>query len=214
MSADLFAEFGSSGSNAPASQQQRQQGHATPSTFSFFDDLRTPPVSAPDQVVAQAVAPAPNNAQQDADDTDDWGEFEGDTASFERPPLMKQDSFAFVAAAATRARAPTLSTTQEVVSICIPKNPNIYQCAVALYFISLISSQSHEASWQKAPVLKAKSSADPSVLFDAEDDFEDDDFGEFEEPEQTSADKPKVTMGSLGVSTSSNDAFCFPCAYS
>ncbi|KAF1958351.1 hypothetical protein CC80DRAFT_408770 [Byssothecium circinans] len=36
------------------------------------------------------------------------------------------------------------------------------------------------ASWTKAPVIKAKKSADPSVLFDAEDDFDDDDFGDFE----------------------------------
>ncbi|PVI02926.1 hypothetical protein DM02DRAFT_717104 [Periconia macrospinosa] len=41
--------------------------------------------------------------------------------------------------------------------------------------------QPSQEGWAKAPVIKAKKSADPSVLFDAEDDFgEDDDFGDFE----------------------------------
>jgi len=39
---------------------------------------------------------------------------------------------------------------------------------------------SSQESWTRAPVVKAKKSADPSVLFDAEDDFDDDDFGDFE----------------------------------
>lgn len=137
MSADLFAEFGSSDSNAPASQQQRQQAHSSPSTFSFFDDLRTTPVSVPTQ---QTTVPTPSNAQQDANEDDDWGEFEGDNASFEPPPLMKQDSFAFVAAAATRARAPTLSTAHENVSICVLENQNIRWFKTVLWSISLIAS--------------------------------------------------------------------------
>ncbi|EFQ94017.1 hypothetical protein PTT_08442 [Pyrenophora teres f. teres 0-1] len=41
------------------------------------------------------------------------------------------------------------------------------------------SSQPVDQTWQHAPVIKAKKSADPSVLFDAEDDF-DDEFGDFE----------------------------------
>jgi hypothetical protein len=107
MSADLFAEFGSSSNTAAPVQQQQKHTGASP--FSFFDDITETP---PAQAAPHAIAPSNQDAQQDADD-DDWGEFEGDTSSFVKPPLVKQDSFAFVAAAAARARAPTLSTTQE-----------------------------------------------------------------------------------------------------
>ena len=55
-------------------------------------------------------------------------------------------------------------------------------------------------TWQKASVLKAKTSADPSVLFDAEDDFGDDDFGDFEESEPGPASAKNVKVGSTGVS--------------
>jgi hypothetical protein len=48
--------------------------------------------------------------------------------------------------------------------------------------------------------LKAKKSADPSVLFDAEDDFGDDDFGDFEEPESVPANATNIQTGSTGVS--------------
>jgi hypothetical protein len=50
-------------------------------------------------------------------------------------------------------------------------------------FSAFQSSQPSHASWQKAPIIKAKRSADPNVLFDAEDgldDNDDDDFGDFE----------------------------------
>jgi hypothetical protein len=50
-------------------------------------------------------------------------------------------------------------------------------------FTSIQPAQQSHSSWQKAPVIKAKKSADPSVLFDAEDDLEDgddEDFGDFE----------------------------------
>jgi hypothetical protein len=57
-----------------------------------------------------------------------------------------------------------------------------------------------DSTWQKAPVLKAKKSADPSVLFDAEDDFGDDDFGDFEEPEPGPTNATSPQTGSTGVS--------------
>jgi hypothetical protein len=115
MSADLFAEFGaSSTSNTPSTQQQKQSTNSAATPFSLFDDFQAAP--APTPTGQQPIVPS--NAQQDGDDNDEWGEFEGDTASFEPPPLQKQDSFAFVATAASRARAPTLPSTQENVGLC------------------------------------------------------------------------------------------------
>jgi hypothetical protein len=53
-------------------------------------------------------------------------------------------------------------------------------------------------AWQKAPIVKAKKSADPSVLFDAEaDPDDDDDFGEFENADANSA--PVPTTGSSAL---------------
>jgi hypothetical protein len=50
-------------------------------------------------------------------------------------------------------------------------------------------------------VIKAKKSADPSVLFDAEDDFEDDDFGDFEGTtgRNASAAQPSGSGGALDL---------------
>ena len=65
---------------------------------------------------------------------------------------------------------------------------------------SFSGPSSTENAWQKAPVLQAKKSADPSVLFDAEDDFDDDDFGDFEESESIPASNTNVQTSSAGVS--------------
>ena len=114
MSADLFAEFATpSTTPLPQAQQQKQSNRPAATSFSFFDDFTA---AAPAPVHAAPQSIAPSDAQQEIEEDDDWGDFEGDTASFEKPPLVKQDSFAFVAAAATRARAPTLPPTQERVS--------------------------------------------------------------------------------------------------
>ncbi|KAH7382245.1 hypothetical protein BKA66DRAFT_418340 [Pyrenochaeta sp. MPI-SDFR-AT-0127] len=58
--------------------------------------------------------------------------------------------------------------------------------------------QSTQETWQKAPIVKAKKSADPSVLFDAEEEFdEDDDFGDFEGTEEP---KPPPVTPAAGSS--------------
>lgn len=111
MSADLFAEFGStSSSNTTSAQPPQPSDVQRATTFSFCDDLAAPP--APAQAPPQTTASI-SNAHQDDGDNDDWGDFEGDASSFEPAPLVKQDSFAFVATQATRARAPTLPPTLE-----------------------------------------------------------------------------------------------------
>jgi hypothetical protein len=114
MSADLFAEFGTSPNpGAPPAQQQNQPSIQRASSFSFFDDVTAPP---PTQAAPQPTS-SNWNAQQDDGDNDDWGDFEGSAPSFRPPPLVKQDSFAFVATQATRARAPTLPSTLENVGL-------------------------------------------------------------------------------------------------
>ena len=56
--------------------------------------------------------------------------------------------------------------------------------------------------------MKAKKSADPSVLFDAEDDFPEDDFGDFEEPEVAATKSTTMPTASSGVSRSDNEKGC------
>ncbi|KAL1600527.1 hypothetical protein SLS60_006913 [Paraconiothyrium brasiliense] len=177
MSADLFAEFGASSN--PNASQQKHPGNPNATSFSFFDDFTAAP--SPTQTAPQPAAPA-SSTQQDDDDNDDWGDFEGGASSFEKPPLVKQDSFAFVAAQATRARAPTLPPTLENDDFFKNSTPRLAQ-----------------TTWQKAPVVKAKKSADPSVLFDAEDDFGDDDFGDFEGTNPTPTQSIATAKSSTGI---------------
>ncbi|ORY14861.1 hypothetical protein BCR34DRAFT_559596 [Clohesyomyces aquaticus] len=141
MSADLFAEFGTS----PPPQQPKSSNPTQPvQSFGFLDDL----TSSSQVTTTSAWAPAPPSAQAfpfqiptntattaAADDTDDWGDFEGvDVQTVKLDP----DPFFF----------PPSQT-------------------------GLVS--------QTAPVIKAKKSADPNVLFDAEEE-DDDEFGHFEGP--------------------------------
>lgn len=188
MSADLFAEFAT---DAAPNQQQQPAGHAkggqqpAPS-FSFFDDLKpsattVPQAQAPSQQQHfQSFSSAPTQAAITTDD-DDWGDFEGGTS--EQAPPTKQDPFAF--------GTPRTSQPQQ----------NTWNIAPATSdpFAYDLSQQAHPSQdlWQRAPVVKAKKPADSSVLFDAEDDFEDDDeFGDFEGTEETATTPavPKVSQ--------------------
>lgn len=165
MSADLFAEF------AADSESVQKQPPVTQNTakFSFFEDLNTTPASAaqaqplPAQQQYQSFVSAPSQAP--AID-DDWGDFEGDSSSLRPAPPVKQDSFAFVAALASRPGQQTA-------------NP---QPALQNAFTSPLrqSATPDYETWPQTPVKDAKA-ADPSVLFDAEDVAnDDDDFGDFE----------------------------------
>ncbi|KAJ4360766.1 uncharacterized protein N0V89_001333 [Didymosphaeria variabile] len=177
MSADLFAEFGAS--STPKASQQKQPGGPNATSFGFFDDFTATPAST--QTAPQPTALA-SSTQQDDGDNDDWGDFEGGASSFEKPPLVKQDSFAFVAAQATRARAPTLPATLENDDFFSHSTPRVAQ-----------------TTWQRAPIVKAKKSTDPSVLFDAEDDFGNDDFGDFEGTESAPTQPIAAPTSSTGI---------------
>jgi hypothetical protein len=172
MSADLFASFG-----ADPSPNQQQQAAASgknasaASDFSFFNDLNSTPASfAPSQQPPstsdfQDFTSAPAQASTN-DDTDDWGDFEGGS-SFEPVPPAKQDPFAFSSPQSLQPSSNSWNITSST------HDP--------FAFSSQPSHQPTPQTWQRAPIVKAKKSADPSVLFDAEDDFgDDDDFGDFE----------------------------------
>jgi hypothetical protein len=174
MSADLFAEFATEPvvDHGKQSGTNVQRASQPPPDFSFFDNLNAAPapVSITQPHISQhqfqnfASAPAPVASN---DDTDDWGDFEGGSSSVDAPPL-RQDPFAFTS-------PPVAQPQQNATRISSNSQDPVGfdQSQITL---------SDQSSWQKAPVIKAKKSADPSVLFDAEDDFDDDDddFGEFE----------------------------------
>jgi hypothetical protein len=174
MSADLFAEFASESTSSQAnpSSLNAQPAQQPPPNFSFFDSL--------DTTAAPATQPPPQYKQQQfqnfasatapvasTDDNDDWGDFEGDSSSFEPPAPAKQDPFAY---ASTPIAQPSQRTGATTSSVQDPFGFDVSQV-----------NRMDETSWQRAPIIKAKKSADPSVLFDAEDDVDDDDdFGDFE----------------------------------
>ncbi|KAI4954512.1 hypothetical protein J4E91_002225 [Alternaria rosae] len=192
MSADLFAEFGAE----PAPSQQQSQPAATTRTnapaasdFNFFNSLS----NAPSLATPSQQPPPTSNTQNFAsnseqastiEDNDDWGDFEGGS-SLEPAPAAKQDPFAFA--------SPPVSQPQ----------PNAWNITSTNHDPFAFASKSHpqplEQTWNRAPIVKAKKSADPSVLFDAEDDIDDgDDFGDFEgEQETTTNKKPGTSFGAV-----------------
>ncbi|CAO2653225.1 Nn.00g026360.m01.CDS01 [Neocucurbitaria sp. VM-36] len=193
MSADLFAEFGEdSGSNQPQQAgSSARTGANDATTFSFFDGLDTAPApdahfqAAPSQQQQfQSFNLAPNQATT-TDDNDDWGDFEGGS-SLEPAPPVKSDPFAFAPQQVPKAPQKSWNTN-----------------SAAQDLFTLESSQPalpSQGTWQSAPIVKAKKSADPSVLFDAEDDLDDDDdFGDFEGTGVTKQNPPISAAGSSAL---------------
>ncbi|KAF2845838.1 hypothetical protein T440DRAFT_254413 [Plenodomus tracheiphilus IPT5] len=184
MSADLFAEFGAE-SDPTQQTQQSLQAPVRPSvqqssSFSFFDGWSATAAAAPasQQPSQSPLANSWNNDSSPApkaveDDSDDWGDFEGGSSFAPAAPAApaQVDPFAAVV-------SPASPPTKHSWSITPATDDN---------FISSFGQhvQADQSSWQRAPIVKAKKSADPSVLFDAEDDQDDDDFGDFEGTEDT-----------------------------
>jgi hypothetical protein len=192
MSADLFAEFGAD----PTPSQQKPQPVAAATTsapaasdFSFFNGLNsTPSVATPSH-----QTPPTSNAQSSAsileptaaaEDNDDWGDFEG-SSSFDPAPAAKQDPFAFA--------SPPVSQPQSDAWNITPNSHDPFSS------VSQPSSQSLEQTWNRAPIVKAKKSADPSVLFDAEDDLDDDDFGDFEGEQESKVHSAAPVASSFAI---------------
>lgn len=189
MSADLFAEF----ATEPTSNQS-QQPAAKPTAqpaqnFSFFDNLNTTTVQVP-QAQPPSIPRAfqsfqpPLSSVPTNDDTDDWGDFEGESSIVEPAPPVNQDPFAY-------ASRPTSQSIQGFQSFTVPAHD-------PFAFGSRQPVQQDQGTWQKAPIVKAKKPADSSVLFDAEEDADDDDFGDFEGTE-TKVDAPVPTQASSAL---------------
>ncbi|KAH8722490.1 hypothetical protein GQ44DRAFT_711877 [Phaeosphaeriaceae sp. PMI808] len=169
MSADLFAEFSTDSSSAKQHVETPRYSTAQPaSSFSFFDNINTASFPAPHaqlhhpQSQYQNFAPSHESIISN-DDNDDWGDFEGSSTN-EPASTASQDPFTFTS---TPAAQPTQNWSSNM------EDPFASDLGRPI--------QPIENTWQKAPIVKAKRSADPSVLFDAEEDFDgDDDFGNFE----------------------------------
>ncbi|KAH6633163.1 hypothetical protein C7974DRAFT_166442 [Boeremia exigua] len=170
MSADLFAEF-STGSSENPTQSNVSSGRQPASTFSFFDDLNNKPATVSQQPATFAqsfghTASLPTQSTTD-DDADDWGDFEGGSSHVDTTSSAQHDPFAFISS--QQAQPPQQAWTSQPVA----RDPFGFQPTG-------LPSTSQE-SWTKAPIVKAKKPADSNVLFDAEEDLDDDDFGDFEE---------------------------------
>ncbi|KAJ4324586.1 serine/threonine protein kinase [Neodidymelliopsis sp. IMI 364377] len=171
MSADLFAEF-STDSNTQSTPQLTGNTTNPASTFSFFNDLNTPAtVPQPQPLTSQQgfghTSSLPTQTSTD-DDTDDWGDFEGGSSSAKPAPPGQQDPFAFVSEQHSRPVQQSWSSQSPA------HDPFNFQ--------TVHPPTVSQESWQRAPVIKAKKPTDSSVLFDAEEDLEDeDDFGDFED---------------------------------
>lgn len=192
MSADLFAEFAD-----PNPGQQQPAAQATPAAqpaqnFSFFDDFNTAPApptqkqAAPPQQQFQSFDNSTFQTPAN-DESDDWGDFESGPSTVQPIQLSNQDPFAFTSTSSTR----PVKTSQDFSTAT--HDPFAFHLNQ--------SSQQDQSSWQKAPIIKAKKPADSSVLFDAEDDFDDDDdFGEFEGTEtKSTAPEPGLVHSSSAL---------------
>jgi len=205
MSADLFAEFGAEAdSTRHQAQQQSLQPAARPgiqqtSSYAFFDGWSATCAAAPAQQ-QQQHQPASCSSATDAwtarqapaqkaveDDIDDWGDFE-EAGSSSEPPVAPPPQAPFAAAVASLASARSQDDSYGF-GFGPPKQ-----------------TQLDPSSWQRAPIVKAKKSTDPSVLFDAEEDHlgrdvvvdvfgDDDEFGEFEGTEERTVTNNDVSAG-------------------
>lgn len=175
MSADLFAEFSTSSNTNQAQQPNVSTDSRSASTFSFFDDLNSQPPATVSRAQPPAFAQGSGHTQSFSsqavpeDDNDDWGDFEGVSGQVDPAPSAHHDPFAFVSTQQHQAQQQSWSSQ--------PVAHDLFG------FQSSHLPQVSQESWTKAPVVKAKKPTDSSVLFDAEEDLDDndDDFGDFED---------------------------------
>jgi hypothetical protein len=193
MSADLFAEFADPNPGQQQSAAQAKPAAQSAQNFSFFDDFNTahaPPTQKQAAPPRQQFQSLDNSTFQTPvnDESDDWGDFESGPPSTVQPtPQANQEPFAFTSTTSTRP----------------VKNSQYFSTATHDPFAFHLnqSSQQDQSTWQKAPIIKAKKPTDSSVLFDAEDEFDDDDdFGDFEGTEtKSAAPEPNITHNSSAL---------------
>ncbi|KAJ4993842.1 hypothetical protein SVAN01_00896 [Stagonosporopsis vannaccii] len=194
MSADLFAEFSTNSSKDETRQPSLSTRPA--STFSFFDDLNSQapgPVSLQPATSAYSFGHTGNLPAQPAteDDADDWGDFEGGSNHTNVTPSVQHDPFAFVS-----------SQQPQPPQQALAGQPSIHD---PFSFQPTSLSPPSQESWTKAPIVRAKKPLDSNVLFDAEDDLDDDDFGDFEDSQPRSIAQvglaPSAPVPSTGASS-------------
>ncbi|KAF3038291.1 hypothetical protein E8E12_003976 [Didymella heteroderae] len=178
MSADLFAEFSSTSKTYQAQQPNASTKLQPASNFSFFDELSSQPTAALPQPQPLAYAqgsPLTQSQQSQAapeDDNDDWGDFEGGSTQVDLAPPTQHEPFSFVSTPHHQPQQQSWSNQP----VAQPTGHDPFN------FQSTYQPQTSQALWTKAPIIKAKKPTDSSVLFDAEEDLdEDDDFGDFED---------------------------------
>ena len=122
MSADLFAEFGSTPSQGQQSAGPGVTKAQPPPTFSFFDDFSNTPVPV---TQSQSQLSQPNTTQAPPDDDpDDWGDFEGVSTSQQTSTSIPRDPFAFTS---TQTSLPSQSSWQKAPVLKAKKSadPNV-----------------------------------------------------------------------------------------
>ena len=174
MSADLFAEFSTNSKTNHTQQRDASTNSQPASTFSFFDDLnsqapatvsQTQPLAFAQSFGHTSTLPAETATE---DDADDWGDFEGGSSHVDPAPSAQRDPFAFVSNQQPQPPQQTWTSQR------IAHDPFSFQ--------PTHPPQILQESWTKAPIIKAKKPIDSNVLFDAEEDLDDDDdFGDFED---------------------------------
>ena len=199
MSADLFAEFSTDPSTNSTAQPSLSSKPQPASTFSFLDDLNSQPPSTASQSRQSAsaqhfggVTATPSQPETDADD--DWGDFEGDSNAIGPPNSAQQDPFAFASGQLSQ------PPQQKWSSQPITDDLFSFQSSYPPPYVP-------QESWTKAPIVKAKKPENSNVLFDAEEDLEDDDdFGDFEEPQSDPAPLASTvfTVPPMSAGSSSN----------
>jgi hypothetical protein len=198
MSQDLLAAFGTA--VEPSSEQSSSRAHsAATKTRSFFDDLNSSSATVSianqdaDPWTSFATAAVPGEEEDD----DDWGEFENAETSANVveeskpvPPAPSRYQYGLgdldFPKVETKAKAPKKSlnlSNFDLLSIDDNVRP------------------SHDTGLGKSTEHKAPK--DPNILFDASDDTEiedDDEFGNFEEPEvNTTVSAPGTGIDLLGL---------------
>lgn len=178
MSADLFAEFSSTPNTNQAQQPHSSARPPSTSDFSFFDDLNSQPPAPGSEAQPSAFAQGSLYGQSQTiqttpeDDNDDWGDFEGGSTQIDPAPPAQHDPFSFSSTPQHQPQQQSWSSQ----SVAQPISHDTFS------FQPTQQPQISQDSWTKAPMIKAKKPTDSSVLFDAEEDLEDDDeFGDFED---------------------------------
>lgn len=193
MSADLFAAFGSdTGSEPQAPAAQTKSIAPRPNGAAPFGGLT--PSSGPTAqkpVSAQIVRPAQSfsyfgvradpHSTIPEEETDDWGDFEGNF-TVETGTSIPQQVIKTPSSSAAQFQQPRWTPADQNE---VPKSSSTTQ-----------GNQPSTFGWQSAPIVKAKKPADSAILFDAEDE-DDDDFGDFEGVNETAAPTVSQSQSAL-----------------